>query len=141
MSKEQEENVNQIVLASELDNVVVTTDLIKSDDFSKKYQSLNELIDYLTSIKKSVDAEIKKVVQDSYDATGESSVSSEDYNFTYVAPTTKTSFDSKAFKEAHPELYVKYVKTSNVAGSLRVTKREKKSTDNTVEADFKDLDF
>jgi hypothetical protein len=56
-------------------------------------------------------------------------------------PTTKTSFDSKAFKEAHPELYVKYVKTSNVSGSLRVTKREKKSTDNTVEADFKDLDF
>lgn len=142
MSNIQEQNVNQIVLASELDHVVVTADLIKSDDFSKKYQSLDNLIDYLTTIKKTINAGIQNIVESSYQEKGESSIRSEDYTFTYVAPSTKTAFDSKKLKEDNPELYAKYVKTSNVSSSLRVTKRKKKEVeDNTIAADYKDIDF
>ena len=40
---------------------------------------------------------------------------------TRVLPTTKTSFDSKAFKEAHPDLFKEFSKESTSAGSLRIT--------------------
>lgn len=40
---------------------------------------------------------------------------------TRVLPTTKTSFDTKAFKEAHPDLFKKFSKESTSAGSLRIT--------------------
>ena len=40
---------------------------------------------------------------------------------TRVLPTTKTSFDSKSFKEAHPDLFKEFSKESTSAGSLRIT--------------------
>lgn len=45
---------------------------------------------------------------------------------TRVAPTTREAFDGKAFKEAQPELYKQYVKTSEVKESLKITVRETK---------------
>lgn len=45
---------------------------------------------------------------------------------TRVAPTTREAFDSKAFKEAQPELYKQYVKTSEVKESLKITVRDTK---------------
>lgn len=43
---------------------------------------------------------------------------------TRVAPTARETFDGKAFKEAQPELYAKYVKTSTVKESLKITVRQ-----------------
>lgn len=40
---------------------------------------------------------------------------------TRVLPQKKVSFDSKAFKEKHPDLYKEFCKESEVAGSLRIT--------------------
>lgn len=40
---------------------------------------------------------------------------------TYVAPTTKTTIDSKLLKMNLPEVYEKYAKTSNVKASVRIT--------------------
>ena len=40
---------------------------------------------------------------------------------TRVLPTESTTFDSKAFKEDHPDLYKQYCKKTAKAGSLRVT--------------------
>lgn len=39
---------------------------------------------------------------------------------TYVAPTTRTSIDSKKLKEDMPEVVEKYSKTSNVKSSIRI---------------------
>jgi hypothetical protein plarl_06420 len=39
---------------------------------------------------------------------------------TYVAPTTRTSFDSKRFAEERPGIYKKYLKTSEVKSSIRI---------------------
>lgn len=39
---------------------------------------------------------------------------------TYVAPTTRTSFDSKRFAEERPGVYKKYLKTSEVKSSIRI---------------------
>lgn len=40
---------------------------------------------------------------------------------TRVLPTEATTFDSKALKAEHPEIWAKYVKKTQKAGSLRVT--------------------
>jgi hypothetical protein len=40
---------------------------------------------------------------------------------TRVLPTESESFDSKAFKEAYPETYKKYLKKTKRAGSLKIT--------------------
>lgn len=39
---------------------------------------------------------------------------------TRTLPTTQEKFDSKAFKEENPDLYAKYLKQSNVKGSVRI---------------------
>ena len=43
---------------------------------------------------------------------------------TYVAPTTKTTIDSKALKKDKPDVYEKYAKTSNVKASVRITVKD-----------------
>lgn len=42
---------------------------------------------------------------------------------TYVEPSTRETIDSKRLKEEHPELAKKYVKTSTVKASVRITVR------------------
>lgn len=45
---------------------------------------------------------------------------------TYVAPTTRKSFDSKRFEMENKEVYEQYLKESNVKESLRITVRSDK---------------
>ena len=40
---------------------------------------------------------------------------------TYVAPTTRTSIDTKKLKEEKPEIWEEYSKTSEVKDSVRIT--------------------
>lgn len=42
-------------------------------------------------------------------------------SFTRTLPTTRKSFDSKAFEKDNPELYAQYIKESTTKSSLRVT--------------------
>ncbi len=42
---------------------------------------------------------------------------------TYVAPSERETIDSARLKEEHPELAKKYVKTSTVKASVRITVR------------------
>jgi len=44
----------------------------------------------------------------------------------YVAPTTRTSFDSTRFKEEQPDTYKKYLKISDVSSSIRIKIKESK---------------
>lgn len=41
--------------------------------------------------------------------------------FMYVAPTTRTTIDSKKLKADHPDIAEAYSKTSNVSASVRIT--------------------
>jgi len=143
MEKKDQENFNQIVLASQLDHVEISADVVKSENFSLQYESLDNLIKYLTSIQKAVNTEIKKIIEKDYADSGVSSLKSDKYSFSYVAPSTKQTFDVKKFMEENPELYKKYLKISKVSDSLRVTKKkEKKETARTdvIDAD-PELDF
>lgn len=144
--KETEElieiNPGQVTLAKKLEGVEITTTLIKSQDFQTQYGGLADLVDYLTKLKKAVDAEIKEAIQKEYVETGESTISTDSYNFTYVSGSTKTSFDTKKFEEENPELYAKYTKLTNNSDSLRVTKKKKKedkAKKEAIEADFSEI--
>lgn len=44
------------------------------------------------------------------------------FKVTYVAPTTKSSFDTKKFKEENEKLYEKYVSKSDVSAYVKVSK-------------------
>lgn len=54
---------------------------------------------------------------------GEKSFDTGSVLITYVAPSKRESFDSKAFKADNAELYGKYIKTSETKESLKVTLR------------------
>ena len=42
------------------------------------------------------------------------------FNFTVTEPTVRQSLDSKALEKEHPDIYAKFIKTSNVSESLRI---------------------
>lgn len=135
-------NPGQVTLAKKLEGVEITTALVKSQDFQVQYGGLADLIDYLTKLKKTVDAEIKETIQKEYVETGESTISTDSYSFTYVSGSTKQSFDTKKFAEENPELYAKYTKIVNSSDSLRVTKKkrkEDKAKTEAIEADFSEV--
>lgn len=136
-----EVNPGQVTLARQLEGVEVTSKLIKSADFQNQYGSLADLVDYLTKLKKAVDAEIKEVIMQEYVETGEATISTDNYNFTYVSSSTKKSFDTKKFEKENPELYLKYTKVTSQSDSLRVTKKKKteSSTRDSIEADFSEV--
>lgn len=55
---------------------------------------------------------------------GVKSFENEDVKFTYVAPTTRTTIDSKALKKDLPDVAAKYSKTSAVSASVKITVKE-----------------
>lgn len=107
---------------SELSAAPVTKDLVQSEDFANRYSQLTGLLDYLKGLKEAVDLSVKEIVKDNYFENNEASITTGSSRFTYVAPTTRESFDSKKFKEEHPDLYQEYVRVSEVKDQIKVTK-------------------
>lgn len=117
-----ENNTQQLALINQLATVPLTADIIQSADFSEKYKYLVTLTQYLSDIKRNVDEAIKDIVKENYLETGDSSTCSGGFRYTYVPPTTREVFNTKEFKQDHPELFKEYTKISNVSDSVRVTR-------------------
>lgn len=47
-------------------------------------------------------------------------IDSDEITISYIAPSERESFDSKRFREEHPDTYDEYVKLSPVKSSVRV---------------------
>ena len=84
-----------------------------------KIAFLDERIKALTAEKEALVAEIL----DKMKADEKESIDSGLILFTRVAESTRSSFDSKKFKEENAEMYNKYLKESTVKESLKVTIR------------------
>lgn len=65
--------------------------------------------------------QLRKGLYDLMEANNVKSFTGSRVKLTRVLPSTTEKFDSKAFKTENPELYKKYCKKSETAGSLRVT--------------------
>lgn len=64
-------------------------------------------------IKMEILAEMKK--------SGQKKLAADGISVTYIAATTKMSFDSSAFKVAHPKLFKEFQKVSPVSEYLKVS--------------------
>ena len=104
--------------------------LISDVDLGVSEEELEDLEELMQEIK--VKKEELKVLEDKagkiqdilYDTMGKEGVKTVDrgkLKITYVAPSCRTSVDSKKLEKEEPEIYKKYVKTTTVVGSIKIT--------------------
>lgn len=83
---------------------------------------LQELEEYVTEYNELKD-KMKSYFAEVFKATGGTQYSGTSYNFSYVEPSTRASLDATRLREEMPDVYDKYVRTTNVAGTIKMTKR------------------
>ena len=69
---------------------------------------------------KAKEDELKKRILEEMEKNGIIKIDTAELTITYVAPTTRETFDSKAFRADNPSLYDEYVKIGAVAPSVRI---------------------
>lgn len=92
---------------------------------AQEEKSLAVPVDMATAIAEWLKAEqvakeVKERLKDLMEQHGVMKWENDVFTATLTAPTTSTTFDSKAFEKADPETYEKYLKTTERKGSLRI---------------------
>ena len=81
-----------------------------------KITNLFEMKKQMDEQEKMLKAELLKAME----MHGIKSFENDHIKMTYVAPTTRTTVDSKLLKKECPDIYAAYTKTTDVAASVRV---------------------
>lgn len=81
----------------------------KIADFERKMKEIKEAED-----------ELKKNILAEMEEKGIIKVETVDLVINYIAPTDRETFDKKAFREEHADLYDEFVKMSPVKASVRI---------------------
>lgn len=90
------------------------------EDLEELIQEI-EIKEYeLKQMKEKVD-KVKETLYSTMEKEGVKTVDRNKLKITYVAPSTRTSIDSKKLQKEEPEIYKKYVNTTTVAGSIKIT--------------------
>ncbi len=102
--------------------------LVVPSELLAKAEQAERAVKVAEAAKKAADAsaaEIRAQLIAAMEAQGIKSFETADKSMliTYVAPSTRQSIDTDKLKEEHPELAKKYVKTSTVKASVRITVR------------------
>lgn len=82
----------------------------------QKITNLFEMKKQMDEQEKMLKAELLKAME----MHGIKSFENDRIKMTYVAPTTRTTLDTKRLKKDHPDIMEEYGKTSNVSASVRV---------------------
>ena len=69
---------------------------------------------------KAKEEELKQMILEEMESKGILSIKTPELTISYVAPTSRETFDSKAFRNDHPDLYDEYVNISLVKSSIRM---------------------
>ena len=69
---------------------------------------------------KAKEEELKQRILEEMESKGIVSIKTPELTISYVAPTTRETFDSKTFRKDHPDLYDEYVNISMVRSSIRM---------------------
>ena len=104
-------------LISDVDLGVSEEELV---DLEELMQEIKVKEDELKLLKDMVDS-VKTVLYGNMEKEGIKTVDRGNLKITYVAPSSRTSVDSKKLEKEEPEIYKKYVKTTTVAGSIKIT--------------------
>lgn len=97
--------------------------------FLKELYDAEKVIAYYENEKKLAEENRNKVrdkIIEIMKAQGITKFENENISITYIAPTDAETFDSKKFKEEHPNTYQEYVKITHKKESVRITLKEKK---------------
>ena len=90
------------------------------EDLTELMEEIKAKEDELKLMKEKVD-KVKEILYGTMEKEGVKTVDRGNLKITYVAPSTRTSVDSKKLQKEEPEIYKKYVKTTTVAGSIKIT--------------------
>ena len=104
-------------LISDVDLGVSEEELEELEELMKDIKSKEEELNLL---KEKVD-KVKETLYCTMEKEGVKTVDRNKLKITYVAPSTRTSVDSKKLQKEEPEIYKKYVETTTVAGSIKIT--------------------
>ena len=81
----------------------------KIADFERQAKAIKEQED-----------EIKKAILEEMESKGIIKIDTPEITISYIAPSDRETFDSKAFKEDHQDLYDEFVKMTPVKSSIRI---------------------
>lgn len=73
---------------------------------------------------KELEENIKSAILKEMEARGIYKIDTPDVTITYIAPSERDTFDSKAFKMDNPKMYHQYIKTTEVKSSVRIKVKE-----------------
>ena len=119
-----DDKIENLLNAEREGRLISDVDLGVSEE---ELEDLTELMEKITVkekelklLKDMVDS-VKTVLYGTMEKEGVKTVDRGKLKITYVAPSSRTSVDSKKLEKEEPEIYKKYVKTTTVAGSIKIT--------------------
>ena len=119
-----DEKIENLLKAEREGRLISDVDLGVSEEELEDLTELMEEIkakeDELKLMKEKVD-KVKEILYGTMEKEGIKTVDRGNLKITYVAPSCRTSVDSKKLEKEEPEIYKKYVKTTTVAGSIKIT--------------------
>ena len=119
-----DEKIENLLKAEREGRLISDVDLGVSEEELVDLEELMEKITVkekeLKLLKDMVDS-VKTVLYGTMEKEGIKTVDRGNLKITYVAPSSRTSVDSKKLQKEEPEIYKKYVKTTTVAGSIKIT--------------------
>lgn len=101
--------------------------LVKVEDGFQLSKETSQMIaqfeKMLNDIKKQ-EEELKKSILEEMEAKNIIKIETDEVAISYIAPTTRESFDSKKLRADNPDLYDEYIKISPVKASVRIKLKE-----------------
>lgn len=85
-------------------------------------ETSNKIAEFERQLKviKEQEENLKEAIKAEMEAKGILKIEADGISITYVAPTQRETFDTKAFKKDNPEMYDDYVNFSPVKSSIRI---------------------
>ncbi len=119
-----DDKIENLLKAEREGRLISDVDLGVSEEELEDLQELMEDIkskeEELKLLKDKVD-KVKETLYSTMEKEGVKTVDRGKLKITYVAPSTRVSVDSKKLQKEEPEIYKKYVNTTTVAGSIKIT--------------------
>ena len=119
-----DDKIENLLNAEREGRLISDVDLGVSEEELEELQEIIEDIkskeEELNLLKEKVD-KVKETLYSTMEKEGIKTVDRGNLKITYVAPSSRTSVDSKKLEKEEPEIYKKYVKTTTVAGSIKIT--------------------
>lgn len=102
-----------------------TLELVSSPEFEAEYSRMLHAIDTIDTIKKTVNSKVKELMRERYLVDGQNKIEGDAFNMTLIPENYRETFDTAAFKEAHPDLFEQFKKISKVSDSLRINRKKR----------------